>query len=225
MAFSKGPRIVTDGLVFSVDASTDRSYPGSGSSWYSILPDTPTLTLNGSPSYTTLGGAQCFELNSDGDYFTGTIAGLPTETITLEAWIYPASSEITSGDRGTVILLTGGNACYLSWNKSNREMSNYWYGKNSQGYHESGPSCARGRWHHWMSVWTANDLRQFVNGTKYTVSGIENNTTGNSSINIGRESSGRQFAGGIAAVRIYNRALSDTEALQNFTAQRDRFGI
>lgn len=223
MGFGRGPKIASQGLLFAVDAASPRSYT-SGNTWYNLSGNGNNLSLNGSPLYTTLGGATCFHLNSDGDYFTGTIPNLSTNEITLEAWIYPYSSELTSGDRGTVILLTGGNACYMSWNKSNRELSNYWYGKNSPGYHEAGPSCARSNWHHWCSVWTTSDLRQFVNGTKYTVSNIVNNTSRNSNINIGRESSGRQFSGGIAVVRIYGRALSDAEAIQNYNSQKVRFG-
>ena len=30
MGFYRGPNIVTDGLVFAVDAGSERSYPGSG---------------------------------------------------------------------------------------------------------------------------------------------------------------------------------------------------
>ena len=29
-----GPDIVTDGLVFAVDAGSTRSYPGTGTTWY-----------------------------------------------------------------------------------------------------------------------------------------------------------------------------------------------
>ena len=224
MGFSRGPNIVTDGLVLALDAASPRSYPGSGATWYDIVGGN-NLTIQGSPSLTTLGGVTCFELNSDGDYFDGNVSSLPTERITLEAWLYPASSEVTSGDRGTVILLNGGSGCYMSWNKSNTELSNYWYGKNLEGYHEAGPTNARSQWHHWCSVWTSSDLKQFIDGTKYTVSNITGTTTANTSINIGRESSGRQFAGGIAVIKVYNRDLSDEEVLINYNQQKVRFGL
>ena len=31
-----GPQIVTDGLVFCVDANNAKSYPGSGTTWYDL---------------------------------------------------------------------------------------------------------------------------------------------------------------------------------------------
>ena len=36
MAFRYSPRVVTDGLVFAVDAGNVKSYPGSGTVWYDL---------------------------------------------------------------------------------------------------------------------------------------------------------------------------------------------
>ena len=36
MGFYRGPNIVTDGLVFAVDAGSTRSYPGSGTTWHTF---------------------------------------------------------------------------------------------------------------------------------------------------------------------------------------------
>ena len=33
MAGNSGPKIVTDGLIFKLDASNNKSYPGSGTTW------------------------------------------------------------------------------------------------------------------------------------------------------------------------------------------------
>jgi hypothetical protein len=53
----------------------------------------------------------------------------------------------------------------------------------------------------------------------------QGDATPGQNINIGRENVDRQFSGGIAVVRIYNRALSADEVFQNFTAEKSRFGI
>ena len=37
MAFFRGPNIVTDGLVFALDAGSPRSYPGSGTTWIDLI--------------------------------------------------------------------------------------------------------------------------------------------------------------------------------------------
>tara|TARA_R110000737_G_C14454909_1_gene463863 strand:+ start:15 stop:710 length:696 start_codon:yes stop_codon:yes gene_type:complete len=230
MAFFRGPNIVTRDLIVSLDAASTRSYPGSGGVWYDLSGNGVNLGSSGSPTLTTLGGATCFNFDQDGDKWSGPSGGIPstvnsnTTQRTLEAWLYPASSEVTSGDRGTIILLNGGSGNYMSITKSSRQLSSYWYGKNSNGYHQGAPAITNLTWNHWCTVWTGSELKQWQNGTKYTTSNITGTSTRNTNLIIGRESSGRQYAGGIAIVRIYNGALSDDEVSQNYNAQKTRFG-
>jgi hypothetical protein len=45
MGIFRGPNIVTDGLVFAVDAGSERSYPGTGTTTTSLVgSNTGTLT-------------------------------------------------------------------------------------------------------------------------------------------------------------------------------------
>jgi len=219
-------QVTTDGLLIHLDADNTDSYNGSGNTWYD-LQNSNNVTINGGATTATLGGTTAFNLNSSGKYFTGTLSGtMPSTNATLEAWIYPASSELTSGDRGTIIKLTGGQAIYMSWNKSNQYLSNYWYAHSPDGYHESNGPSARSEWHHWCAVWNYSDgnLYQWVDGNKTSVTTSGNASTG-TDLNIGRESSTRQFSGGIAIIRIYNKALTDDEVLGNFNSEKDRFGL
>ena len=231
MGFFRGPNIVQDNLIVSLDAASQRSYPGSGDVWYDLSGNDVNLNSSGSPTLATLGGATCFNFDQDGDVWTGPTGGIPstantnTTQRTLEAWLYPASSEVTSGDRGTIILLNGGNGNYMSITKSSRQLSSYWYGKNNNGYHQAAPAITNQTWNHWCTVWTGSELKQWQNGTKYTTSNITGTSTRNTNLIVGRESSGRQYAGGIAIIRIYNKALTDNEALQNYNAQKSRFEI
>jgi len=231
MATAYQPKIVTDGLILCLDAASPKSYPGSGGVWYDLSGNGVNLGSSGSPTLTTLGGATCFEFNQDGDKWSGPPGGIPstansnTTQRTLEAWVFPAASEITSGDRGTVILLTGGNGNYMSITKSSALLSSYWYGKNNNGYHQGAPAVTRQTWNHWCTVWTGSELKQWQNGTKYTTSNITGTSTRNTNLIVGRESSGRQFAGGIAIIRIYNSALTDDQVLQNYNATKSRFEI
>lgn len=228
MASIGGTNIVTRDLIISLDAASHKSYPGSGGVWYDLSGNNINLGSTGTPTLTTLGGATCFEFNEDGDKWSAN--GIPSDVNdnttqrTLEVWLFPASSEITSGDRGTVILLHGGNGNYMSITKSGRQLSSYWYGKNNNGYHQGAPAITNETWNHWCTVWTGSELKQWQNGIKYTTSNITGTSTRNANLIIGRESSGRQYAGGIAIVRIYNNALSDNEVLQNYNAQKTRFG-
>ena len=185
-------------------------------------------TGNDFPISTTLGGAECFRFGTagGGQYFeqASAVHGFSGNTITLEAWIYPMT-EATAGDRGCVIRVLGGSNAYLSWNKSNGKLSNYWYAGSPQGYHESGAAMARDQWHHIVGVWDGSELRQWTDGVKTTVTGVTTSATNLTGVEIGEEGVSRQFSGGIAQARIYNRALTDQEVLDNFNATRGIFGV
>jgi len=218
--------IITEGLICHLDASNINSYPGSGTKWYDLsVPFYNDVNIYGGTPFTTVGGQPAFNFTADGHYMSAGISNFPTTQLTYEAWIYPAASEVTSGDRGTIILCNGGSGAYMSWNKSNQYMSNYWYSHAPEGYHETVGSSSRSAWHHFCCVWDNSNVHQWVDGVYGKVFGVTGTSTANTNLIIGRESSGRQFAGGIAVIRIYNRALAGAEVLHNFYALRGRFGI
>jgi hypothetical protein len=228
MSYANGPRIVTDGLVCCWDASNNKSYPGTGSTWYNIANNTVNLTKSGSPTHGVYAGTSCWRFTADGQYFTGTGMSAVTNgsNLTIEAVLYP-ENDVTSGDRATIIVTRyGSGGFYHSLNKSNRKISNYWYGKNPTGYHETGTALSNNNWHYTASVWNATDgkLYQYLNTTKTSIT-----TTGTgyvqNTIIIGRESSARQYSGAIALLRIYNAPLNDSQILQNYNALKGRYGL
>jgi hypothetical protein len=216
-----------DGLILYLDATNPKSYPGSGSTWFDLSGKNNHMTNNGSTTTTTFGGTTAFNFDANGKFFSGTLSGvMPSTNATLEVWIYPGASEVQADDRGCIILLSGTSGIYMSWNKSNQKLSNYWYDHSPEGYHETTSASSRGTWSHWCSVWNYSEgkINQWVNGTKTTANTIGTSSSG-SSLLIGREGSSRQFSGGLAVVKIYNNALSDDKVLQNFNALRGRFRI
>jgi hypothetical protein len=226
MALCYSPRVVIDGLVLYLDAANPRSTSNS-SQWIDISGSGTVLTRNGTPSLTTLGGTSCYRFTTTGQSFTGTFLGTqPTTDCTIETWIYP-EAEVSAGDRGTLLLLSGSSSIYMSWNKSTLRQSNYWYSHPYEGYWETGAAVSRNTWNSFTAVWnySAGAIYQFTNNVKTTGTTTQGNATTGNSINIGQESSGRQFAGGIAFMRVYNRALTDSEVNQNYNALRGRFRL
>lgn len=219
--------IVTEGLICHLDASNANSYPGSGTVWYDLtVPFKNDVTIYGGTPFTTVGGQPAFNFTADGHYMNkSSFSNFPTTTLTYEIWLYPAASEITSGDRGTLILCNGGSGAYMSITKDTVKQSNYWYSHTPEGYHESTSAVSRGSWHHFCCVWDNSNVHQWTDGNYGKVFGVSGTSTANNNLIIGRESSGRQFSGAIAVVRIYNRALAGAEVLNNFYALRGRFGI
>jgi len=217
--FYKG-KCVTNNLKLYLDADNLVSTQDK-SKWYDISGNGYHATKYGSPNLTTLGGAKCWELDSVGDYFdiNNSFSGL--SACTLEAWIYPAASELSAGDRGTIIQ----GYIYMSWNKSNRRLSSYWYSTDNQGYHEPTLQMNREEWHHLVTVWTGTQLLQYINGNlEKTTNTTITNSSGTMSGRIGRESDGRQFAGGIAMIKVYTDALTEKEVFDNYNSYKGRFG-
>ena len=220
--------IVDEGLILYYDAANYSSYSG-GTIWRNMMGSGSDLELFGSLTTDTVGGRTAMNFNVDGKYAykPAASATFGTKSATFEVWLYPAASELTSGDRGTVILINGGSGQYLSWEKGSGYQSSYWYSHSPEGYHETAGTATRGTWNHWVSSWDYNSgqIFQYKNGLTSGNAATQGDATPGQNINIGRESVGRQFSGGIAIVRIYNRALSPHEVYQNFIAEKNRFGI
>jgi hypothetical protein len=195
--------------------------------WKDISNSAQKVIAANSPTYTQLAGVNCFRLTSIGQKFTGTLLNTqPTTSATIEIWVYP-EAEVQGDDRGCMFWLGGGQTIYMSWNKGATRLSNYWYGHPAEGYHESGASVNRNTWNCFVAVWdySTSTIHQYTNGVKTSVSGVSGNAATGSDIQIGQEGTTRQFAGGISNMKVYNRALSETEVQQNFNAIRSRYGI
>lgn len=180
------------------------------------------------PAFTKLAGVNCFRFSAIGQKFTGTLLSSPqpSTSATVEIWVYP-EAEVQEDDRGCMFWLGGGQTLYMSWNKSSLKLSNYWYSHPNEGYHESGAAVPRNAWCCFVAVWdySTSTIYQYTNGERTSVGGVSGNAVTGSSIQIGQEGTSRQFAGGIANIKLYNRALSQNEVSQNFNASRRKFGL
>jgi hypothetical protein len=218
--------VVRAGLQAYYDVNNYYSYPNAGSTWYNIAANHSDLAVQGGMSTSTFNGVKGWNMNFDGAWVSGTYSGTqPNGLATFEAWLYVAASEVTSGDRGCIILLTGNCGQYMSFNKGNGQLSTYWYCSTAEGYHETNPIAQRKTWVHWCTVWDsrAGRLYQYVNGTFVGVATTTNSGSSGSALSIGREGSSRQFSGSIAEVRIYNRALTPSEVINNYLATREKY--
>jgi hypothetical protein len=230
-----GPHIVTRGLLVDLDASAPRSAPNQSSGWDNLVDGGGVKTNSsfGSPTLATLGGVRTWRFTTTSQYFESNLLGAnnqPYLDATVEAWIYP-EDEVSSGDRGTITRINGNQSLYMSWNKSSRKLSTYWYSHANNGYHETGAAMDRDQWHHICSVHRYDEdlCDQYTNGTKTTASPTQADSTvygaesTGQAVEIGMEGTSRQFAGGICILRIYNVALTDKEVLNNYNAMKHRF--
>jgi hypothetical protein len=200
----------------------------SGSGDYTDLINGITLTNESSVTASTYSSVSAFSFTSEGQRFTGTLGGTrPSKESTIEAWVWPASTQVNpSGDRGTIFLCTGNSGNYHSYHKSTNELSSYWYNHTPAGYHE-GLGLTTDTWNYTAAIWDyrKSTLTQYLNSTCNIHSSIQGDSDCGSNIVIGMESTTRQFTGGIAILRYWNRALSGPEIMFNYYAEKGRFGL
>ena len=69
MSYHNNPRIVTDGLALCLDANAERSYSGSGTTWYDLRGNGNNGTLtNSNATYNS--SMVILHLDGTGDYMT-----------------------------------------------------------------------------------------------------------------------------------------------------------
>jgi hypothetical protein len=227
-----GPDIVTDGLVFAIDAGSTRSYPGSGTTGTDLINSESITLVNGVAFSSANGGS--WEFDGSDDYIS-----LPASLITAlhggtEAsiciWI-KNDTTVNGVDTSGIIQLSG-------FNNSN---GNLWFFNNGYTYLDifrtsrvthvfTNNTEVSTNWN-LLTVTTTpgtNGWKCYMNGVlKKQVTGDSTVSVANNAslggLTLGRNSSSRYTNGKIAACQIYDTALTVDEVLQNYNAQKNRF--
>jgi hypothetical protein len=217
--------IVTDGLVLNVDAGFTPSYPTTGTSWYDLSSNSNNVSLTNGPTFNSSSGGSIVFDGAD-DYGLGAKALNYNNSVTIESWIYPTN--YPSRDGGFILSNLG---YYLEYGTDGK-LKSYFYGLSSAGYHESNNAVPLNTWSYANTVRDKdnNTIQFYINGvldkTISNITGNINNGIGNGRPQVGGFTGGSyRFNGRLSNIKLYNRALSADEVLQNFNAQKGRFGL
>ena len=222
------PRIVTSGLVLALDAADKLSYPGTGTTWRDLSGNNNTTTLTNGPTFNraNMGGIVFDGVDDYVNFYAPNLSG----TAVIEMW---TKLTISAGSFGMLfgwanydVYYNGGPMGYNTFN------ANDVYGIN-------GATVTSlqllNNWKHYIFemrsdvAYTNNKI--YVNGVSQTLS------QQSSSENAGN----RNFNSGLGAIgtvrgsayytpmtcgifKVYNRALTATEILQNYNATKSRYG-
>jgi hypothetical protein len=225
MSLTHGPSIVTNGLVLCVDAGNPRSYSGSGTTWNDAISSGFKFTLINGPTYSS-SNLGFFNFDGSNDIATaGYNSALDTQTPTVEVWVKTnattqngfwfekgsVNSQYALFQEGGVIQWRLGSLGDLSTTTATYMNTTNWY--QVVGTFRSG-----------SRILYINGVQVNSNATTGTLS-----TNGNGmSIGAYGGTSGSNayyYNGSLSICRVYNRVLSPAEVLQNFNAQRGRYGI
>ena len=226
MGLGHSPAIISEGLVFYFDPINTRSYAGTGLTGYNLIDTSIVGSLVGGAVYDVANkGSIYFDGVDDRISFSFNSALDISQSITIEAYIKPQSYP-TAGGGG--MILTKVISYYLEFG-SNGKIRVYFDGLNSPGYHESVNTVPLNKWTHVAVTRDSSNstINIYINGIlDRTVSSITGNITVQQTHSLtmgGYNGSGYLFIGLITCGKIYNRALSSTEVLQNYNATKKRF--
>lgn len=223
MSYSYGKGIVTDGLVFYVDAANSNSYPGSGTDWADLSGST-TATLTNGPTYSSNNGGY-IDFDGSNDYVD--VTGIDVSALsafTLEAWVYPTGTS----DQSVFGQFGGGtNSFLLYWDVGDGALGFDFIIQDST-YRRIGTTIANGSlnaWNHVVGTYSGSQLQLYVNGSSIGTSSTGGTINNNSGFRLGADQSSgqRPLNGNIAAAKVYNKALSSAEVTQNYNALKNRF--
>jgi len=223
-----GPKIVTNGLVLALDAADKKSYPGSGTAWNDLSGNNRNGTLTNGPTFSSAnGGALVFDGTND---YVVTSNFTPNVTNkTLSGWVKLSST--TQGGGGLINLqkTDGSEFDAIVYNETNQGWG---FGSNNflRTAWSNVKETSTNDWVNIVATYANLDYRLYRNGVLILNTTSFNTLNFNFSSNslLGYRHSGGSsayLAGNIAIGTLYNRVLSATEVLQNFNAQRGRFGI
>jgi hypothetical protein len=214
MGLKHHPRVVTNGLVYYLDAANPRSYSGSGLTAYSLIGDANGAVNNGTGFTTSFGGAFVFDGSNDHIQLDKTLLS-GTQDFTISLWIEGNGvGSFGNFPAGNLQVLYG--STYLAMWLGNSSA----YTASPGTYYRSGPNN--------FVVARSNGSDLFV---YYNTLLID---TGTSSVEIGNTTNYRiglntintePLNGKVYSLTIYNRALTAQEVLQNYNATKKRYGL
>jgi hypothetical protein len=241
MAFSFQPKVVSDGLIFCVDAANTKSYLGSGTVWTDLSSTQITGSLTNGPVFSTeKSGIINFDGTNDYVGYTTTL-GNNVSTLTIESWAYIKRTPVglisdhlvskgTSGNYQYALRLGIGIGDGLPSNVSGSINIVAWQTGGSNHISATSNFAVNDGWHHIVGTIVENTSATiYIDGVlRETRTGSTGswNKTGTGEFRIGGRGDGVNYlSGSVGIVKMYNRALSATEVLQNYNALKGRFGL
>ena len=216
MAIKRGPDIVRDGLVLALDAGSPRSYPGSGNTWYDLSGNGNNGTLN-SVTYSSTNGGVFITAGSTASYID-----IPSPNLTSTNYTIFTAARYSGATRGRMVN-----------GKNNNWLTGHW-GATTENYYAEGwvSTVSKGasdtNWRIYQATGdiSSDSYQQYVNST-LSAGPNSGGASGPNGLTVGKigYSTSEVSTGEVAFVLAYNRVLTAEEVLQNYNAQKSRFGL
>lgn len=239
---------ITEGLTLYLDAGNSLSYSGSGSVWYDVSGNNNHFNLYNSPTYSSnllaFNGTNQYAMcqnNTCGNFGTGSftieyVLNYPSFVGSVQCIISKRGSYISLGSNGLAgfIHRIGASLFTVQDNLTNGSI-------NSTGVQNDTGSITSGQIQHIVQTITNDSATTTMTGKLYkngvllhtstynyslynaTYPGSVNNTS--NILLMLAPASGTYLQSSLYYVRLYSKALSDTEIQKNYTTAKNKYGI
>lgn len=225
-------QIVTSGLLLNLDAGNSASYGGSGTTWTDLTGNGRNATLVNSPTYSSSSGGYLSFLDTSFQYATIPNIGNQSQ-FTMEAWVRITGS---LASRATAVVCNqfdlssklnfslGLNQAYASANVCVGFYDGAW--RTTSGF-----APTLNTWIHMVGTYDGTTLRQYTNAVAGTTLSYTGTPQSGGEVRIMRRwdevanNSTNFIKGDLAIIRLYNRALTQSEITQNYNAVKGRYGL
>jgi hypothetical protein len=220
-----GPNIVTNGLVLSLDAANRKSYPGSGTTWLDLSGNNNIGTLASGSAFSSANGGS-IALDGADDYIRIS-QNINPPNITLEffykalistpyEYLISNARDCCGPQNGYELHIVNGFPRFSIWNSTQAAVN--------------GTSTLINQIYHIIATYDGSQMKIYQNSV---LTGIANSALGigsSPSFNLaiggmGFDPAVYNLTGNIYIGRVYNRALTAEEVLQNYNATKTRFGL
>ena len=228
MGFYRGPNIVTDGLVYAMDAGSGRSYDGTTT--LNDLVGSNTGTLTNGVTYQSINGG-VFDFDGVDDYISFSNVVANDNSYTILMWIKPdglsaggsGSSKPSGTNRKTPIKGNG------DWNPGIWLTSDYIRSHGATQYTDSAINWTTSTWDMIGMTYDGTNVNNILGDSVQARTHVSSYGPGTpTELLAGAESasgSSHSWDGSIADVLIYDRVLTAAEIAQSYNALKSRFGL
>ena len=228
--------IVKDGLVLDLDAAKRDSYPGTGTAWNDISGFRNNGVLTNGPTFNSAnGGSIVFDGVNDyvnqTTYNSNEIIPATSNNFSIDIWFNMTSNPTDTGFLIPGLFGIGGGSTntfqYISFGPlPSRVLKLRWFDGTQNGK-TSNTVLNLNQWYNITCSVSSGVILFYINSV------VESSYTGNNLTNrtsvtvpplyqLGDSYYGK-FTGNISNIKVYNRALSATEILQNYNATKGRY--
>jgi len=226
MGFYRGPNIVTDGLVFAVDAGSERSYPGSGTTGTDLI-SSESITLNNGVGFST-DKAGTWTFDGSDDYIQTSFGqNIVSTGFSVNFW-FNVTGNATCFFMQFYVTNDTDTVFRIERNSAGSNSIEFGHSPNGSGGMSElvSTNFPNDEWQSCTIAYNGSTKYIYRNGaldTSVSASDVYFYTGAILRIAARQTSSLLPINGKMPSVKVYNKALTAAEILQNYNAQKSRF--